>query len=167
MDGTAAWSEWTIKESVSSKLRGWKYDFLEKSVGDCTTYDVIAPWPVLIPRKVLSKVLQRKPHYLCKISARPVQRFGGHLRIIQGGWINHSPPSPARARVKGSIWNFQELIRTPVIAVPMYISGFLFRWHKFRLIVWCDRLLSGLRSPRHTLGPSVEPTDALLAEFET
>ena len=35
-----------ISMSVNaSKLRGWKHDFLEKSVGGCTSYDVIAPWP--------------------------------------------------------------------------------------------------------------------------
>ena len=44
-----AWQQVTMavngngKAVNGSKLRGWKHDFLERSVGGCSSYDVIAP----------------------------------------------------------------------------------------------------------------------------
>ena len=52
------------------KLRGWKYDFLEKSVGGCSTYDVIAPWPDLTRPICFCQKLRKR----CFISYAKFQR---------------------------------------------------------------------------------------------
>ena len=79
-----------------SKSCGWKHDFLELSVGGCSSYDVIARWPDLTRSNFLPKVAQRMLHKLCKISAWSAQRFGNHIRKTHGGDITPL----ARTRVK-------------------------------------------------------------------
>ena len=77
-------------------LNGRKHDVLQKPVGACTSYDVIARW-LDLTRFFLPKVAQMMPHKLCKISARSAQPFGGHFRKTHGGCIT---PPPLRVRVK-------------------------------------------------------------------
>ena len=62
-----------------SRLRDSKHDFLETSVPDCTTYDVIALWPDVT--NIFYKKLRKKMHHkLCKISAWSAHQFGVHFR---------------------------------------------------------------------------------------
>ena len=61
---------WYVHSCYCSKLRGWKHDFLEKSVVGCTSYDVITPWPDL----TRSTFPCQKLHKGCAISYTKCQR---------------------------------------------------------------------------------------------
>ena len=73
--------------------------FLQKSVGGCTSCDVISLCPDLTRSLILPKAAERMPHKLCKISARSAQRFGGNSRKTHGGV---SPP-PLHGRGLSSV----------------------------------------------------------------
>ena len=75
-----------------SKFHGWKHDFLEKSVGGCSYYHVIPPWPDQTRSKFSSEVMQMMPNKLWKISARSAQQFDGHFRKTHGRVALSPPP---------------------------------------------------------------------------
>ena len=73
-----------------SRLRGWKCDFLEKPVGGCTSYDVIARWP-----NRTRSMFYQKLYKGCSISYAKFQRdlLSGSAAISEkthGGGI--TPP---------------------------------------------------------------------------
>ena len=72
-----------------SKLLGWKHNFLEKSVGVCSSYDVISQWPdMTLLMFFLPRIAQRMPHKLSKISARSPS---GSVAISENSWGSCPP----------------------------------------------------------------------------
>ena len=95
------WSSSDLNYSLlpvnGNKLRCWKQGFVDKSVGGCTFYDVLAPWPSIIRQKITKK-LRKRCSMSYKISARSTQWFVGRSRKLMD-----DPLPPDRARV--NVWN--------------------------------------------------------------
>ena len=92
-----------------SKLRGWRHDFLEKSVGGCNSYDVIALWPGLT-RPFLAKSCAKDVPLQNFSVIRPAVRRP--FQKTYEGRINPPPPLHGRGinRKFGMSANFHQYV---------------------------------------------------------
>ena len=88
-----SWAPVPLQFDYVAKMIGLS-QFSEKSVGGCTSYDVIAPWHDMTWQNFfLPKDAQRLPHKLCQIWRRCAPPFFGHLRKTLGGGSHRPPPN--------------------------------------------------------------------------
>ena len=83
-----------------SKSGGWRYDFLEKSAGDCTSYDVIDRWPNLTRSFFCEKLCKWYPINSAKFRRDP--RIGSAAISEKKTQRGFNTPPPARAQMNAS-----------------------------------------------------------------
>ena len=80
-----------------SKLRGWKHDFLEKSVGGCTSYDLLyLPWPDLTRSFFCQELRKGCPISYAKFQRDPPSGSEAIPEKLMG--VASTPPLPLQGR---------------------------------------------------------------------